>query len=368
MKKSKVFVIIASLIILLVSFINSTGELVENLELPVGLGADIERNMGQVVYSVPILTYTIGGTEAVATKVLVGKGLNLGETRQTRQLESDKKLTLGIMRLYAFGEETARYGLRNWIDINFNNAFFNDRVICVVCNGTAEELFKFNIPGYQSSVEYIENMIKNLEEYNFFKMQYSINDVIVRVDAEGRNVLLPYVETDGDKVRVTGLAIFNKDKMIGKADIRETRVINMLKENNVKGILTLQKSPNEYINVMAKAKRKIKCVKEDGKYKFTINLNIRAEVISNEVYKKMYDKEENIKLFEHDMKALVEKQCNDLINDIKSKYQTDILDLGRVAIAKYGRETGEDWDKAISQSEIVVNAKVKVTSLGRGDY
>ena len=104
------------------------------------------------------------------------------------------------------------------------------------------------------------------------------------------------------------------------------------------------------------------------KYKFTINLNIRAEVISNEVYKKMYDKEENIKLFEQDMKALVEKQCNDLINDIKGKYQTDILDLGRVAIAKYGRETGEDWDKVVSQSEILVKVKVKVTGLGRGDY
>lgn len=368
MKKSKVWIVIIICAILLVSFVNSTGELVENLELPVGLGADIERNMGQVVYSVPILTYSIGGTDTLATKILVGKGFSLGETRQTRQLESDKKLTLGIMRVYAFSEETARYGLREWMDINFNNAFFNDRVICIICKGTAQELFNFKIPGYQSSVEYIENMVKNLEEYNFFKMQYSINDIIVRVDEEGRNALLPYIETDGDKVKVTGLAIFNKDKMVGKADIRETKVINMLKENNVRGILTLQKGPTEYINVMAKAKRKIKCVKEDGKYKFTINLNIKAEVISNEVYKKMYEKQENIKLFEHDMKVLVEKQCNDLINDIKGKYQTDILDLGRVAVAKYGRETGEDWDKAVSQSEIVVNVKVNVTGLGRGDY
>jgi Ger(x)C family germination protein len=368
MKKGKTCIAIVSFIIVLGSFINSSGELVENLELPIGLGADIERSMGQVIYSVPLLTYAIEGSENIESKVLVGKGMNLGETRQTRQLESDKKLTLGVMRVYAFGEETAKYGLREWVDINFNNAFFNDRVICIVCKGTAEELFKFKVPGYQSSVEFVENMVKNSKEYNFFKMQYSINDLIVRIDAEGRNILLPYVEIEGDKVEMTGLAIFKKDKMVGKADIRECKVINMLKENNVKGLLTLQNSPTEYINVNATTKRKIKCNKENGKYKFTINLNIKAEVLSNEIYKKMYEKPKDIKLFEQDMKNSIEKQCNCLINEIKNKYETDVLDLGRVAIAKYGRDSGEDWDKAVTQSEIVVNVKVKVISLGRGDY
>ncbi|MBK1811486.1 Ger(x)C family spore germination protein [Clostridium sp. YIM B02505] len=368
MKKGKIFVGIVSSIIIIMSFINSRGELVENLELPVGLGADIDRSSGQLQYSVPLLTYSIGGSEELTKKILVGKGATLGQTRESRQLQSDKKLTLGVMRVYAFSEETARYGLREWIDINFNNAFFNDRVICIVCKGTAEELFNFDIPGYKSSVEYIENMVKNLKEYNFFKMQYSLNDLIVRVDAEGRNALLPYIETCGDKVKVTGLAIFKDDKMIGKADIRETRMINMLKENNVKGVLTLQKSADEYVNMMANTNRKIKCTKEGGKYKFIINLNIKGEIMSNEVYKKMYEKEKNIKLFEKDMKALIEKQSNDLINDIKSKYQADILDLGRVAASKYGRDNGNDWDKIVTQSEVVVNVKVKLTGLGRGDY
>ncbi|GFZ31312.1 hypothetical protein CSC2_18380 [Clostridium zeae] len=368
MRKSSIVLFLISVLIIIICFIGAKGELVENLELPVGLGADLDRSAGQIRYSVQLLTYSIGGTEQLAKKILEGKATTLGETRQVRQLQSDKKLTLGATRVYVFSEDVARYGLRPWIDINLNNAFMNDRAMCVVCKGTAREMFDFDISGYASSVEYIEGMVKNSEEYNFFKMQYSLNDIIVRIDSEGRNVLLPYVEIDGDKLKFTGLAVFNKDKMIDKADMRETRVINMLKENRVKGIFTIENNPKEYINLEASSKRKVKCVKVDGKYKFTINLDINGEVVSNELYENIYRKNKDIKKFEKDMENNIEKQCNDLINEIKGKYQTDVLDLGRVAVAKYGRKTGADWDKIVSQSEIEVKVKVKVRSLGRGSY
>ncbi len=56
------------------------------------------------------------------------------------------------------------------------------------------------------------------------------------------------------------------------------------------------------------------------------------------------------------------------INKIKSDINIDILNLGSVAAAKYGRETGIDWNKEVLNSDIKVNVKVKVDSQGRGDY
>jgi Ger(x)C family germination protein len=368
MKKSKILLFLASIFILLISFIGSQGELVENLELLAGVGADIEKDDGETTYVVPLLTYSAGTGEELVPSILTGEGYSIGETREDRQLESDKKLTLGVGRVYIISEEAARNGIREFLDINMNNAFYNDRTVCVVCKGKAKDMLSYKIPGFASSVEFIEGMIKNLKEFNFFSMQYTTNDMIVRIDAEGRQLLLPYIEIVENKIKTTGIAIFKNDKMIGKANIREAKVINMLKENNVRGMITLQQDSKQYINVFCKSKKKIKCTREDDKYKFSIDLKVSGEIISNELYRNVNTKKKYMKNLEEDLKKSIENQCNSVINDINSKYGVDMLDLGRVAAAKYGRNTGKDWDKIISNSEVKVNVKVKIKSLGRGDY
>jgi hypothetical protein len=42
---------------------------------------------------------------------------------------------------------------------------------------------------------------------------------------------------------------------------------------------------------------------------------------------------------------------------MQNDYKLDCLALGRVAAAKYGRHTGTDWNKAVSEAEIVVKCK-----------
>jgi hypothetical protein len=169
-----------------------------------------------------------------------------------------------------------------------HNAQINDRCLCVVCSGKAEDLLKFKPTGYSSSAEFLDGMAKDLQQFNFFSLQYTLMDLIVRIDAEGRNSLLPYVIVENNKIKTTGMAIFNKDKMVGVANIDEARVINILKENNVNGILTLQASPKQYISSYTSSKRKIKCTKLSDAYNFTIDLKLKGNIISNQLYKDLY--------------------------------------------------------------------------------
>ena len=53
---------------------------------------------------------------------------------------------------------------------------------------------------------------------------------------------------------------------------------------------------------------------------------------------------------------------------MKNEYKVDCLQLGWVAAAKYGRDTGVDWDEVVSNSDIKVNVKVNVDKVGRGQY
>lgn len=368
MKKGNLFIIVASLIILGVSFIGSKGELVENIELPIGIGADIENLSVEPEYSIPLLVSS-SEDNGKSTYVIEGKADSIGETREERQVKSGKKFMLGLTRVFVYSEDAAKFGLRNFIDINLSNPELNDRCINVVCKGKAREVFDHKSPGHPNSAEFIEEMVKNLKQFNFFPMQYTMTDIIVRVDAEGRNLLLPYVELKGKEIETTGLAIFKGDKMVTNTNIEEAKTINLLKEDNVRGILTLHEDNEKYINFHAKSKRKIKCYKDDdNKYKFIIDLKITGTVINNQLYKNLSTEGKVLKQFENDMKEYVETKSTESINKIIKKYQVDVLDLGRVAAAKYGRGTGTDWNEIVSNSEIIVSAKVKVDTTGRGTY
>ena len=351
------------------------GELVENLEIPVGVGADIEKAPSYTTYIVPVLIHSSENGNKVVSNVLSGEGSTMGRTRENRQLKSGKKFLIGLNRVFILSEEASRNGLRNFLDINLNNADINDRAFCIVCRGKSEDILKYKVKGYPSSAEYIYGMIKNLNQFNFFSSQYTVMDLVVRVDAEGRNTLLPYIEITGNTgkgadnlIKTTGVAIFNRDKMIAKTDIKEAKVINLLKENNVKGILTLQRNSKKYADFYATSKRKVKCYRENGTYTFIINLDLKGNVLNNELNKNIYKNPKEMKMFEQDIEKLVVEMCNRTISQVKNKYKVDILDLGRVAAAKYGRETGTDWNEVISKSDIQVNVKVKVDTQGRGEY
>lgn len=368
MNKFKVFLHIVVIVIFILCFLGTSGMLVENMEIPVAVGSDIEKNSENAFYSIPLLVYSFQNVNQVMSTTIIGSNGNLGQTIQNRQLKEGKKSVIGLNRIFLFSEESSRFGIKSFLDIWIKNQATNDRALCAVCKGKAEDLFKYKTTEFSNAAEYVEGMIKNLREYNFFSMQYTVMDLIVRMDTEGRNALLPYIELKNNSIETTGLAIFKGDVMVGKADMIETRIINILKENKVKGILTLQKDLRHYINCYAYSKRKVKCYKEDGKYKFIIYLDIQGNMMSNELYSNISSDYNVLKKYEADMKNYVEKKANESIKNIKCKYKTDILDLGKVAVAKYGRGTGTDWDKVVCDSEIQVNVKFRVNTEGRGEY
>lgn len=367
-KNKKLLLSIVMISIFIISFMGSKGQPVENLEIPVGVGADIEKKGGFIVYKVPVEVYSFKESNKISSYVLSGESLSIGGTRADRQLKSGKRFILGLNKIFVFSEDLAKYGLNNFIDLCITNAQGNDSAQCIVCQGKAEDMLKYKVKGYESSSDYMYGMMQNLNQFNFFSTKYGVMDVIIAMDAEGRTVLLPYMGIKDGLIETTGLAIFNKDKMVGTLNIDETRVINMLKDDDVKGNLTIQKSSKKYINLYATAKNKVQCYKENGKYRFVINLNLKGEIVTNQLYDNLNSDQKQMKRFEKDMEELVEKNCNYTLHKVISEYKIDVLDLGRIAAAKYGRNIGANWNKIVSNSDIKVNVKVKVDNQGRGKY
>jgi len=263
MKKSwkNKFISLCIVIIFLYSFAGPKGDLIQNLSVPVGVGFDLEDAVnGSTNYSIPISVYIFQSTGNLLTEVYTGEAKSVGETREERQTKSNKKFLLGLEKIFIFSENSAQYGLRHTIDILVNNPNINDKAKMAIYKGKTEDILKHKVTGYASSAEFIDGLIDSAKQFNFFSEQYTTMDMIVRVDAEGRNLLLPYIELKEDHIVLTGLAIFKKDKMIAKVGMQDAKIINLLRENNVSGMLTIQNNAKEYINYYAKSKRKVKCI------------------------------------------------------------------------------------------------------------
>jgi len=343
---------------------------IEEVATITGIGYDIERKgEGIMEYSIPISANVYKASGMQVNRLFNEQGQNLGEVIQKRQEIMNQKFVQGHERVVLVSEDYARYGLKTLIEDRFRNVEVNDIAYMAVCKGKPEDYLITKVPGYSNSSEFIEGLIKTSTNYNFFSDNYKQIDAFVKIGAEGRNLVLPYIEITEEGIEITGMAIFKGDKLIGLADIKESRMLNLLKDNNVEGIVSLQKSPKVYIDFHAKKdKIKIECYKQGDKYNFKIDLALEGIVINNEMYVDMMKDIDKKKQFEKDMAKSIEKQCDDFINIMKNGYKIDCLDLGREAAAKYGRQKVIDWNKVVCSSDIKVNVKVMVDLQGRGDY
>lgn len=343
---------------------------IEELETITGIGYDIERKGEDIIeYSIPISTNIYKPSGMLVSLVFKEKGQNLGEVIQKRQEKMSKKFVQGQERVVLVSEAYARYGLKTLVEDRFKNTETNDMAYIAVCKGKVEDYLKYKVKGYSSSSEYVNGLVEASSNLNFFSDNYKVIDAYVRIGAEGRSLVLPYIEITEEGIVITGTAIFKEDKMVAIADMNNSRILSLLKNDKVKGTMSLQKAPEVYIDFDGKTgKRKVRCYKQGDKYSFNIDLIFTGAVITNEMYVDMIKDISKKKEFEKDMAKSIEKQCDDFIKIMKNDYKIDCITLGREAAAKYGRQKKIDWNEVVCSADIKVNVKVKVDLQGRGDY
>lgn len=369
MKKGNILILV---LILLISVSFSPGlnvSTIENLAIPSAIGYDIEKtNQNDVSFRAFVDVYIFGEKKRVMHKAYLGKSTGLVEARNDRQRRIDKRFMVGLEKVDILTERFARFGIRNMIDVLFINPLVNDTAYIVVTKNDLPSLLEHKVKGYPTVADYIEGMIRNAYQYDFFPKNFKTLDTFISLDTEGRKVILPYIETTKEGLKITGEALFKNDKMIAVVDEKNMKLLNILNKSNGSGILTIQKEPGKYIEYYSKVKRSVNCTKVNDKYTFNISLQFKGNILSNQLYKDIMSDPKVVKKFEKELAEETKTMCNKFLDKMKSEYKIDCLELGRVAAAKYGKDTGTDWDEVVCNSDIDVDVTIKLDSQGRGDY
>lgn len=370
MNKKKYAILLLGLSIYIFISIGQERKPIEELETINGVGYDLNKsNKAEAEYSLPLSLsiFKLNGSRINA--VTTERGNNIGDAIQNRQRRLDKKFVQGQETVVLIGEEYARTGIKTIIEDRLRNPETNDRAFMAVCNGKTDEFFNVKSTGYSSASAYIEGLIESARIYNFYSDNFKLYDAYVRIAAEGRSLVLPYLEIKNEGIEMTGLAFFKEDKMIQKIGFEDSKILSFLKYDYVNGMESLQRNSNVYIDFEGKTgKRKVECYKEGDKYRFVINVKFSGNVINNEMYNEVAKDVQVRKKFEKDLENHLEKQCYTYLNKMQNECKKDCIALGDEAAAKFGRRKNIDWNEVVSNAKIEVNVKVTVDTQGRGDY
>ncbi len=140
--------------------------------------------------------------------------------------ESGAKLYMAHNYVILFGQDTAEHGLGDYMDFFLRDHELRLDMQLLVAKGRGADVLEVDT-GFQSIPALHVNDLIHAQKQLSSGMTVTILDYIDRL-ATGRGApLVPIVEIDGsggeDTLRMNGTAVFDKDKMIGELNERETR-------------------------------------------------------------------------------------------------------------------------------------------------
>ncbi|MCW6110532.1 Ger(x)C family spore germination protein [Clostridium sporogenes] len=370
LEKNRINIIIIIIIILNIYYYNPNIKYAEELDIPSGIGYDFQTKIDNIrYYKIPISAYIFNPNGTTTSIVHEGKGETLLKSRQDRQRKSNRKFLLGNEKVYLISEKSAYDGVNEIINLLFFNPLANSQAFTLVCAGNPKDMLNYKMEGYHNSADYIYGLIQNSPQYNFFPIKtYTTNDNYYSLKTEGKSLVLPYIEKTKDGIEITSMAIFKGDKMKTKIGVDEMKVLNMLRENKTKGIISVTKSYNKFAEMDCYVRKKVECYKEKDKYKFVIKLDIKGDMINCKSCKNELCTKEGKDGVVKEFEEKIYKESYEFINKMQNQYKIDLLNLGNVAAAEYGRNTGVNWDEVVSNSEIELDINMRLIRGARGTF
>lgn len=185
------------------------------------------------------ITAQIANTRTIATSENSGKGgeekpyLNLSSRGEyvfpsirSSVSKSGAKLYMAHNYVVLFGEDMARRGLENYMDFFLRDHELRLDMHLLVARGRAADVLDVE-SGFQSIPSLHINDLINAQEQLSTGMTVTVFDFMNHLAADRGTPLIPIIEIDDSEgkevLRMSGTAVFDKDKMIGQLDERETR-------------------------------------------------------------------------------------------------------------------------------------------------
>ncbi|MGB8955070.1 MAG: Ger(x)C family spore germination C-terminal domain-containing protein, partial [Tumebacillaceae bacterium] len=188
----------------------------------------------------------------------------------------------------------------------------------------------------------------------------------------GKDAMLPYLRLGKEDVILDGLAVFDDDKMVGRVNAEEARLLAYLMGRMSVGELDAElpepTSHAEHARVLLmylKLKHKIDVSQVGNRPKFQIHLEVKGAVSE---YTGAADLEnpDSIKKLEKQLEAKLQKDATAVLHKLQKEFHSDPMGFGEMYRAHgYVEElTKTKWRKYYQQADIGVDVKIRIMQTG----
>jgi len=263
------------------------GRPIEELGIIIGIGIDKgEREHHAVTITMPLFE-----REAEKSAIqLSAEGKNVEDALSIINQNTDKDLVHGQIRTIVIGEELARGGIDEHVDIVTRDPDFPLNAAILVTKGKAKDFLNYKPPENPRIGVYTWDLMQSAAVRGYM-MDADLITFYIKKNAEGWDPCLPYLELTDKGIALIGRALFQDTKMIGSLNVEENKILTILDEQVGLTPLSFDDpfepdvdvKDRKYVNVQINsAKNKVKTRWENGQVKVTMEVRLAAEVVDKE--------------------------------------------------------------------------------------
>ncbi|MQR94508.1 Ger(x)C family spore germination protein [Fictibacillus phosphorivorans] len=344
MFKQILYIIIISLLLL------TTGcwdqRLLKNSTVILGTAVDLTENK-KVAETVTFPGSSSGIDTPQTTMLVTGIGDTTKDAKASIERKIAEKFDSSKNRVTLIGEDMAKQGVYSPLDSFYRDYQGSLGANVAVIDGKAKEALTMIPKDTPVNVEYFANLFKSAAMDGLIE-NHNIQEICTIMFSKGEDFLLPYLRVNKSEKRtkIIGMAMFNKDKMVGSLSIHESRMFLLLNNHKSKNAtFTIKVSDKEksrlenYINLSIKnIKRDFQVIEKNGAISAKIKLSINLGV--NEYPKDHLDNKKKLKVLDQHIENQFTKIANRTIDKLHAA-NCDGLGLGLRVKAKYP----EVWNK-----------------------
>ncbi|WP_044640383.1 Ger(x)C family spore germination protein [Risungbinella massiliensis] len=277
-------------------------------------------------------------------------GRNTREIQRKMNLESPRPLVNGKLSVVLISDQLAQRGFREIIDSYAREPDISRKMYLAIVEGNTKEMLEGDYKLTQSVTQYIKNQLDQNLERNF--PTTNIHEFLNAYFGKGKDPFLPLLSTKGNKIEISGFAVFKDDQLIEKIHSK-----SFLLKTLIEGFETgaydasVENDLISFDNIGSAVH--IGYSKSKGTPQFQIKVKIKGQY--EEAKNKSFVKTTDIKGLEKQVKKSLEEELTSLVRHFQ-EIKVDPLGLGNIA-----RSQDRNWnEKTFYQQYPKIPIKVDV--------
>ena len=373
---------IATLLVLILQLLFATGcwDLLElnKRAIVVGLGFDSSPNEDKILISVQIIDpsniktpQTAGGGDGQPYWIATNESTTVFEGMRAMTHVSSRKLFFPHNQIIIFGEDLAKKGIKDYLDLLMRDYEFRETNWIIVSEGKAQDILDTKTRVNNISAFFIRDLITG-RNFSSQAMAINIKDLARKITSKSTAPTASYIylENTGQEKRLnlSRTAVFdNNMNMVGTLNNYESRGLLWVLGEVKSGIIVVE-SPNgkgNYSLEILKVKSKIIPEFKDGKPTITVRVKESSNLGETSCLEDL-TKPEAWELMDSLQNEAIHQEIS-IALDKAQELKADIFGFGEAFHKKYPRlwnEMEPNWQEIFSSLEVNIIVESKVGNPG----